>query len=394
VKKDWRTVRLGEVLTRRQPDVTVQPNESYQFAGVYSFGRGVFRGAQRNGGAFAYKTLTRLRRDDFVYPKLMAWEGAFGVVPPESEGCYVSPEFPVFEIDAGRLSPAFLANYFRIPSVWESISGRSTGTNVRRRRLSPADLLRREIPLPPLAEQRQMMARVEELAVQIREAGVLGQQATADTETSITSLHTQLAGARTRRLGDILRLDEDAVAVLPTGVYPQAGIRSFGGGLFPKVPVTGAETTYRRFNRLYAGAVVLSQVKGWEGAVAACPEELSGWFVSPEYRTLRCVPGEALPGYMAWLVRTEWFWSKLGDATRGVGARRERTRPEQFLEIELSMPDVTQQERSEPLFAEMHALKRLQVTREAELDALLPAILDRAFNGELSKHGSDVAPLA
>ena len=30
--------------------------------------------------------LTRLRAGDFVYPKLMAWEGAFGVVPPECEG--------------------------------------------------------------------------------------------------------------------------------------------------------------------------------------------------------------------------------------------------------------------------------------------------------------------
>jgi type I restriction enzyme S subunit len=98
---------------------------------------------------------------------------------------------------------------------------------------------------------------------------------------------------------------------------------------------------------------------------------------------LRCVPGEALPGYMASLMRAEWFWSKLGDATRGVGARRERTRPEQFLEIELSMPDVNQQGRSEPLLAEMYALKRVQVTREAELDFLLDAILDRAFKGSV-----------
>jgi hypothetical protein len=35
------------------------------------------------------------------------------------------------------------------------------------------------------------------------------------------------------------------------------------------------------------------------------------------------------------------------------------------------------------LHAEVDALKRLQAETAAELDALLPAILDRAFKGEL-----------
>jgi len=35
------------------------------------------------------------------------------------------------------------------------------------------------------------------------------------------------------------------------------------------------------------------------------------------------------------------------------------------------------------LFAEVDALKCLQAETAAELDALLPAILDRAFKGEL-----------
>ena len=37
----------------------------------------------------------------------------------------------------------------------------------------------------------------------------------------------------------------------------------------------------------------------------------------------------------------------------------------------------------EALQAEMDALKRLQVETAAELDALLPSILDKAFKGEL-----------
>jgi type I restriction enzyme S subunit len=165
--------------------------------------------------------------------------------------------------------------------------------------------------------------------------------------------------------------------------YPQVGIKSFGAGLFGKSPVTGDETTYKSFNRLYEGAVVLSQVKGWEGAVAVCGSEFAGWFVSPEYRTFRCDPNGARPSYLAALVRTEWFWSQLAQATRGVGARRERTRPEQFVTIEIPMPDLEQQERGEEIFTQLHAAKRLQTETAVELEAMLPSILDRAFNGEL-----------
>jgi hypothetical protein len=92
---------------------------------------------------------------------------------------------------------------------------------------------------------------------------------------------------------------------------------------------------------------------------------------------------ETRPRYLEPLVRTEWFWSKLASATRGVGARRERTRPEQFLRIELPMPDIERQAHGEALWRELHDTAHLQSETAAELDALLPAILDRAFKDEL-----------
>ncbi len=178
-------------------------------------------------------------------------------------------------------------------------------------------------------------------------------------------------------------LAEDQTAVNIVGMYPQVGVKGFGGGLFPKSTLSGAETTYRAFNRLFEGAFVLSQVKAWEGAVAVCSKELAGWFASPEYRTFRCVEGEIRPAYLSALVRTEWFWGRLKYLTRGVGARRERTRPEQFLALEIPMPDVAQQEEGERLFAELGVLRRLQAETATELEALLPALLERGFVGEL-----------
>ena len=151
-------VPMHELVTWRSPDVAVSQSESYQFAGVYSFGRGVFRKETVSGMDFAYDRLTRLRKGDFTYPKLMAWEGALGVVPSECDGCHVSPEFPVFSVDETKVLPEILDIHFKTPSVWKDLADISTGTNLRRRRLNPNAFLGYQFPLPPMEVQRHVKA--------------------------------------------------------------------------------------------------------------------------------------------------------------------------------------------------------------------------------------------
>jgi type I restriction enzyme S subunit len=46
---DAKLIPMNELVRLRCPDVTVQQDESYQFAGVYCFGRGVFERRRRPG---------------------------------------------------------------------------------------------------------------------------------------------------------------------------------------------------------------------------------------------------------------------------------------------------------------------------------------------------------
>ncbi len=144
---------MSELVTWRKPHVEVRATDSYEFAGVYCFGRGVFRGQRKTGSEFAYKQLTQIRTNEFIYPKLMAWEGALAVVPDECDGLFVSPEFPVFTVNEERVLPEVLDVYFRSPAVWPLLSGASTGTNVRRKRLNPSDFLAYKFPLPSRKSQ-------------------------------------------------------------------------------------------------------------------------------------------------------------------------------------------------------------------------------------------------
>jgi len=134
--------RMAQLLRLRQPDVMVEKNEVYRFAGVYSFGRGVFPCVTKLGSTFAYERLSTLRAGDFTYPKLMAWEGALGIVPTECDGLVVSPEFPVFPVNTDKVLPEVLDIYFRSPEVWARLSEISGGTNLRRCRLQPFSTMR------------------------------------------------------------------------------------------------------------------------------------------------------------------------------------------------------------------------------------------------------------
>jgi type I restriction enzyme M protein len=158
-------VPMRELVTWRLPDTIVVQSEAYTFAGVYSFGRGVFRKGAVAGMDFAYGRLTRLRAGEFTYPKLMAWEGALGVVPEDCDGCYVSPEFPVFTVHEDKVLPAVLDLHFKTPAVWKDLAALSPGTNLRRRRLNPSEFLRYQFPLPPMDVQR----KIETLAKRVEE---------------------------------------------------------------------------------------------------------------------------------------------------------------------------------------------------------------------------------
>lgn len=161
--KEVRFVPMSELVNWRSLDTFVVQTESYRFAGVYSFGRGVFRKEEKAGTDFAYDRLTRLKAREFTYPKLMAWEGALGVVPENCDGCHVSPEFPVFTVDESKVLPEVLDIHFKSPSVWKKLADISTGTNLRRRRLNPNAFLGYRFPLPPM-EVQQHVKRIADLA--------------------------------------------------------------------------------------------------------------------------------------------------------------------------------------------------------------------------------------
>lgn len=142
------TIALSSILTPSTDVVDVADDEVYSMVGVKSHGRGAFHSGPLSGASTRYTRLRRLTHGQVIYPKLMAWGGAFDVLGSEFEGDYVSPEFVTFDLRRDDVSLAYLRALLQ-SERWRRIAeDASRGTNVNRRRLHPDDFLALEVPLP------------------------------------------------------------------------------------------------------------------------------------------------------------------------------------------------------------------------------------------------------
>lgn len=90
---------------------------------------------------------------------------------------------------------------------------------------------------------------------------------------------------RMARIGDILELRREPIDVIANETYQEIGVRSFGKGLFIKPAVTGAEIGSKRVFAIQPGDLVVSNIFGWEGAVAVATSEHAGMIGSHRFMT-------------------------------------------------------------------------------------------------------------
>lgn len=446
--KPWPTVKLGEVM---QLSDTAQPSSELRevnLAGVYSFARGLFKRGPMSPADTSYKTYNRLVTDDFVISQPKAWEGAIARVTPEFDGWYLSPVFPTFRANKDKLDTKFLEWFCKREPVWTELQFKSRGIGARRETVAPEQFLTVEIPLPPLAEQRRIVARIEKLAAQIHQAQALRQQAAEETDALMASALSQAC------CGNSFREDKDAESARqllnriskiewpgqvaarnrkPTPLPPppevpeswlviEAGeLQELGaildiqdgnhGGDYPRkaefgddgVPFVTAKQfdngmvriadaprlPHERASRLRIGFAKANDVllthNASVGDVAIAPSDAGDFLLGTSATYWRCNPEALERRYLFYFMQSEYFQGQLAFIMKQT--TRNQVSVLKQVNLWICFPPLSEQRRIveelDALQAEVDALKRQQAETAAELDALLPAILDRAFRGQL-----------
>src|SRR4051794_36102805 len=89
------------------------------------------------------------------------------------------------------------------------------------------------------------------------------------------------------RVGDVLTLERVAIEPVPEREYVAIGIRSFGKGIFHYEPKAGDALGSLRFFEVHPSRLIISNIKGWEGAIAVSSERDAGCVASNRFLSYR-----------------------------------------------------------------------------------------------------------
>lgn len=387
----WPTVPLTEVLTEFREYIDAPEPKTYRKLSVKLYGKGVVLDTPADGAILKMQRHQLARAGQVILSEIWGKKGAIGLVPTEGDGALCTSHFFLFDISRERLDPRYLQAIFSADYLQEQLDQEAKGTTGYAA-VRPRNLLAARIPLPPLDEQRRIVARIEALAAKIEEARQLRHRANAFT----SALFLRTAKQCFEKWADRTTLTGTAFRVT-TGGTPSRGNPAYWGGDVKWV--SSGEVNFRVIRdteekvtklglansnaKVYPPGTVLVAMIGQGktrgqcailGCHAATNQNVAGIHVHET---------KHLPEFVYW-----WFYSRYVESRAGeTGTAQPALSGERVKQIPIPLPPPEEQRiivaYLDGLQAKADSLRRLQAETAAELDALLPSILDKAFKGEL-----------
>ncbi len=391
MKTQWAEVPIGEVAYPNARREEIQPTNSYRQIGIRLWGNGAYDRGTILGSETEYKNLFRMSADDIVVNKIWARNGSVAVVPPELDGIYGSGEFPSFTPDRSKIEPRWFHWLTQWKPFWVQCDEKSRGATGKNR-IKSARFLEVKIPLPPLPEQRRIVAKIDEIAARVEEAKRLRMVLEDERNTFLAQManhfdlsqkQKQSMGWKAKKLADVLIPYTDACSVKENASYPNIGVFSFGRGIFLKPPIEGTETKATTLYRVRSGQFIYSRLFAFEGAYGYVSPEADGAFVSGEFPAFNCHPGELIAEFLFCYFKSPTRWRQLRENCKGLGGRRQRLKVEYFLPHEIMLPPVEYQLATKKALESFAKGSQIRDDIQTELEALMPSLLDQAFRGEL-----------
>jgi len=395
----WPVVPLGEVLTHRKELIRIDDTQEYLRCRVQIHAKGVVQRDRVAGGLIKTKNQQVCHAGEFLVAEIDAKVGGFGIIPPDLEGAIVSSHYFLFKFNPDRLDNRFLDYFSKTPAFRKQIQAQGS-TNYAA--IRPQHVLSYNIPLPPLAEQRRIVAKIEHLAANVEEARRLRSQTAEETD-------ALLSATACARLADIQNIatplrewldpSRDGIQTGPFGaqlssseftdsgcpVLTIGNIQYDGLSLSNLKFVSNMKAEALRRYRLAEGDILFARM-GTVGRCCVVPPEASEWLINYHIIRVALDRSRVEPGFIHWTIRASRDIEEyLGDKIRG--ATRKGVNSKIVSELPVRIPPLPDQRRIvselDALQTKVETLKHLQAETAAEIDALIQAMLDRAFKGVL-----------
>jgi type I restriction enzyme, S subunit len=396
---ETKKVSLRELVTLEKRPIIVESDAEYAEIGIYCFGRGIFHKTPRSGLEVGDKQLLMLKEGDFIFQITFAWEGAVAIVSKSEDGMYGSSRFPTFRVNENLCCPKYLLNYFRTPDGLKQLVNISPGSAGRNRVLSLKRIPEITIPLPPLEEQRRIVGRIEELAGKIAEARGLRDRSIQECNLICTSSYNDifskyedkfisienLIGCANLKNGKSLRPDEQksSIRCLRLSALRNGQIDCHDSKTVP-MTVEEAEPYLVKHEDVFI--VRGNGSKDLIGQAGIIKKAITNIIFPDLFIRVPIDRNQLLPNFfVAWWNSPQMREKimEVAKTTSGIWKINQGHIAAFFVPV----PPLAEQRRIvaylDELQSKVDRMKRLRQESLKELDALLPAILDKAFKGEL-----------
>lgn len=394
----WPSVSLGELIRLERRPVEVIADREYQEIGTYSYGRGIFHKRPRSGLEVGDKDLFLMKEGDLILQITFAWEGAIALCSKAEEGLYGSVRYPTYRVDEGRCFAPFLVKYLCTRQGLDQIGRICPGSAGRNRVLALKRLPEIAVPLPPLDEQHRIVARIEELAAKVEEARGLRQSSAHETVSIVGRQIAKIFAARQHpswrpgALGDYVIDDcygtsektNDDVSGTP--ILRMGNIQN--GRLNTRIlKYLHIHQKEREKLILIPGDILVNRTNSAELVGKCAVFDLEGDYGFASYLIrIRLDTKRALPQLVAAYINSPIGRAYMSDERKQMTGQA-NVNATTLKKLPLPLPNIDVQRdlvaELDALQAKVDAVKALQTETAAELDAMLPAILDKAFKGDL-----------
>lgn len=192
-----------------------------------------------------------------------------------------------------------------------------------------------------------------------------------------------VASAPVCKTENILKLRKEFITIHDDELYRLLTVQLHARGVRLRGEKLGMEIKTKKQQVVRAGDLVVAEIDAKLGGFGLVPQDCEGAIVSSHYFIYELDLKIVSPAFFNWWLRSGIPAQLIQPYVKGA-TNYAAIRQHHFLLLDLRLPEsLDDQNRAarelDALQAEVDALKQLQTQTAAELDALLPSILDRAF---------------
>lgn len=247
--------------------------------------------------------------------------------------------------------------------------------------IKPKHILPLEIPLPPLEEQKRIVAKLKNIENNIKKIKELIKIQEREINHFRESYFQDLQKRFSNEiLSELLISKREKVEIIPDQEYQQVKVKMYHKGIQLRKVIIGNQIGSKQF-LANEGDFILSKIDARNGAMGIIPEELDNSIVTNDFPLFK-FSEDINSKYFDYFSKTHFFDRACKNASEGSTNRR-RIKMNKFKQIQIPLPLIEEQNKIVEMFEKLNNVKKKHEATLKELEDLFSSLLDKAFKGEI-----------